>query len=324
MKSISFNKSFLLLIAFMTLPMLGYSQDASGDWMTPELSIYLVIALVFVLAIIILGVSYNVYHIIKTIVAREAERKAIEEGREYVPEPGWWSKLMSSWTRATPIEEEPTITLDHDYDGIRELDNHLPPWWLALLYGSIIFAVIYMLGYHVMGWWPLQEQEYEIAMAKAQEVQDMMAEQEGAIDENAVEYNPDPQFIAGGKAVYDQNCVACHRADGGGLVGPNLTDNYWIHGGTPTEIYKIIKEGVVLKGMAAWDKALTPQKMAQVTSYIISLNGTNPPDAKAAQGELVEPAAEEPTEESAEDQPAEDNQQTEESEGDGSSEEPSE
>ncbi len=287
MKAINRPK-LIILMALLASPLLTMAQDAEG-YISPDMAIYLVIALVFVLAIIILGVSYNVYNIIRTIVSNEEKKKAAEEGVSYVPEPGWWSKLMQSWTRSKPVEEESSITLDHEYDGIRELDNHLPPWWLALFYGSVVFAAVYLFGYHVAGWWPLQEEEYQLAMARAEEMLAQSAGEAGMVDESAVEYNSDPIFLAGGEAVYEQSCATCHRNDGGGLVGPNLTDNYWIHGGTPSEIYKLIKNGVAAKGMASWEKALPPLKISQVTSYIISLNGTNPPDAKPPQGELVEP-----------------------------------
>lgn len=266
-------KTLAVLLAMTVFPLVGRSQSVSDTLFNSEVTPYIVIAMVFLLALIILGVAVNVYDIIRTIVRREEERKAEEAGIEYVPEPGWFTKLMNRWNRIAPMEEEKSITLDHEYDGIRELDNHLPPWWLALFYGSMIFAVVYILGYHVMGWWPLQEEKYEIEMANAS----MLIASQGneAINENSIEYNPDPIFISGGKSAFDQLCFSCHGSVGEGLTGPNLTDEYWLHGGSVGDIYKSIKDGIPAKGMASWKNALTPAKIAQVASYIISLAGSS-------------------------------------------------
>ncbi len=180
--------------------------------------------------------------------------------------------------------------LDHEYDGIRELDNHLPPWWLWLFYGSIAFSVIYLFIYHVIGVAPLMEQEYEQEMAMAAE---QLAERQlvasASIDETNVVFQSDQANIENGQNLYIQMCAVCHKPDGGGSVGPNLTDEYWLHGGTINDIFKTIKYGVPEKGMISWEAQLKPDQMQDLSSFILTLQGTNPPNAKEPQGEKVVP-----------------------------------
>lgn len=195
--------------------------------------------------------------------------------------PGIWAKLLG----LRPLSEEKDMMLDHDFDGITELDNPTPVWFNAMFYGTILFAVVYLLNYHVFNWSPLQDEEYAIEMKAAEtEKAAFLAKAGNLIDENSVKVSTDAAVIAAGKAVYTQNCIACHGAAGEGSVGPNLTDEYWIHGGTVNNIFKTIKYGVPEKGMIAWEKTLTPKQTSDVSSYILSLKGTNPPNPKAPQG----------------------------------------
>ncbi len=195
--------------------------------------------------------------------------------------PGIWSKLMG----LRPISEEKDIMMEHEFDGIVELDNPTPAWFMGLFYATIIFAVVYLLNYHVFEWSPLQDEEYVIEM-KAAEVEKaaVLAKSGELIDENSVKVNTDAGIIAAGKAVYTQNCIACHGALGEGTVGPNLTDDSWLHGGTINAIFKTIKYGVPEKGMISWEKTLTPKQTSDVANFILSLQGTNPPNPKAPQG----------------------------------------
>jgi len=176
---------------------------------------------------------------------------------------------------------------DHDYDGIKELDNKLPKWWLWLFYITIAFAAIYVLRYHVMGWAPLQEEEYEQEMAEAR-----MAigsrQSASALDASTVTRLTDEASLAAGKQIYDQSCSVCHLAQGQGLVGPNLTDEYWIHGCSIGDIYNIIVVGVPEKGMISWESQLKAEQIQQVASYIMGMKGTNPPNPKEPQGEICE------------------------------------
>lgn len=199
-------------------------------------------------------------------------------------QPSIWTKLMG----LRPISEEKDMMLEHDFDGITELDNPTPAWFNVLFYGSILFGAAYLLNYHVFKWSPLQDEEYVIEMKAAEEQKaSFLAKAGNLIDENSVKVNSDPAIIAAGKAVYMQNCVACHVADGGGSVGPNLTDEYWIHGGTINSIFKTIKYGVPEKGMIAWEKTLTAKQTSDLSNFILSLKGTKPANPKEPQGEKL-------------------------------------
>jgi len=195
--------------------------------------------------------------------------------------PSIWSKLMG----LRPISEEKDLMMDHSFDGIVELNNPTPAWFMGLFYATITFAVVYLLNYHVFEWSPLQDEEYAIEM-KAADVQKatFLAKSGDLIDENSVKLSTDANILAAGKATYLQNCVACHGTLGEGTIGPNLTDDSWIHGGTVNAIFKTLKYGVPEKGMIAWEKILTPKQTSDLSNYILSLQGTNPPNPKEPQG----------------------------------------
>ena len=196
--------------------------------------------------------------------------------------PGVWEKILS----LRPLHEEKDMTLDHEFDGITELDNPTPPWFNWLFAASIVFAVGYFLSYEVLGWGPDQIQEYQTEMRVAKVERDAyLAKSSGNVDENTVKESKDAGVISSGKAIYDANCTACHGDKLQGLVGPNLTDEYWMHGGNVSSVFKTIKYGVPEKGMISWEKTLTPKQISDVTNYILSLKGTNPAGAKAPQGE---------------------------------------
>lgn len=193
-----------------------------------------------------------------------------------------WSKLND----AVPVEREEEVMTDHEYDGIRELDNNLPPWWKALFYATIVFSVVYLAAYHVMDWAPLQDEEYEQEVLAAQmEIEAYRAEHGGAIDETNVELLTDEAALAEGAKVYGSYCGACHGAELQGGVGPNLADSYWIHGGDIKDVFKVIKVGVPQKGMISWEAQLSPEQIQQVASFIVSMEGSNPANAKEPQGE---------------------------------------
>lgn len=211
-----------------------------------------------------------------------------------VREPFSWKKYFAKSTFSSSIEQEETIMLDHSYDGIKELDNHLPPWWLGMFYGGIVFAIVYLLAYHVWDWVPLQDEEYLISMVEAEEeVAAYKATLASNIDESNAVLITDESQLAAAKEIYTAKCVACHGAMGEGGVGPNLTDAYWLHGGDVSSIFSTLKYGVPEKGMIAWESQIKPDEMQNLTSYILTLQGTNPPNAKEPQGDLVEPKVEE-------------------------------
>ncbi|HRO07599.1 MAG TPA: cbb3-type cytochrome c oxidase N-terminal domain-containing protein [Saprospiraceae bacterium] len=199
-----------------------------------------------------------------------------------------------AWNMA-PVSKEENIDLGHEYDGIRELDNSLPPWWLWMFYGTIIFAGAYIWYYNVSNNGPNQLQEYEIAMEVAElQKTKSLSIQGNKVDENTVTALTDEASITEGKDLYITNCAACHGQLGEGTVGPNFTDKYWIHGGSVNDIFKTIKYGVPDKGMVSWKDLLGSSAIQKVSSYILTLQGTNPPNQKEKQGELYEPKVVEP------------------------------
>jgi cytochrome c oxidase cbb3-type subunit 3 len=201
----------------------------------------------------------------------------------------FWEKL----TDAVPIQNEAEVMTDHEYDGIRELDNKLPPWWVWLFNISIVIAVIYF-GYYVVFWpydLPVSIEEYVDEMAAAEEeVAAYNAEFGSGVDETTAMLITDPERLEEGKEIYDANCIPCHMADGGGGIGPNFTDEYWIHGGDIRNLYSIIKFGVITKGMIPWKDQLNPEQIENVASYIlVTFPGSTPENPKEPQGELHTP-----------------------------------
>ena len=173
-----------------------------------------------------------------------------------------------------------------DYDGIEELDNNVPPWFNILFYSTIVIAFIYLLNYHVFGSGKLQTEEYldEVNIANMQ--REELVRTGAFINENTVVLLTDNESIKNGMQLYTTNCVTCHGDGGKGIIGPNLTDEYWIHGGGIKNVFKTIKYGVPAKGMITWMNQMNPKLMQQVASYVISLQGTNPPGAKAPEGNI--------------------------------------
>ncbi len=195
------------------------------------------------------------------------------------------SKFIHSLTQSVSIQEEDDIMLDHDFDGIKELDNKIPPWWNFLFYGAIVFAFIYMIQYHIIEDGNVQQSEYQQEMQAAALKLELLTKSGAMITEETVSVATDVATLAAGKEIFAKNCAACHGVNGEGLVGPNFTDEYWIHGGSIKNIFHTIAEGVPAKGMISWKSQLSPTQIQEVGSYILSLKGTNPPNQKAAEGE---------------------------------------
>lgn len=200
--------------------------------------------------------------------------------------------FIDKFNASVAIENERDILLDHNYDGIKELDNSLPPWWKYGFYFTIVWGIAYLIYYHI-GSGPSQAKEYEneILLAQAQ-VEEYMKKSANAVDENNVTFASDESSLSSGKTIYIDNCKACHGQLGEGGVGPNLTDDYWLHGGSIKDIFKSIKYGIPAKGMKAWQAELSPSQIRQVSSFIKTLYGTNPPNAKEKQGDLYKEASE--------------------------------
>ena len=201
--------------------------------------------------------------------------------------PSWEDRVLQALTRRKSIAEEKDILMHHEYDGIRELDNVLPPWWLWLFYGTVIWGVIYIVNVHVIGVWPDQTTAYKNEMAQAQaEVDAFLSAQASQVDERNVALLTDAGTLASGAGIYKQNCATCHGQLDEGTAGPNLTDAYWLHGGGIKEVFTTIKYGVSGKAMKAWNTDLKPTEMQAVANFVLSLQGTNPPNPKAPEGDL--------------------------------------
>jgi len=188
------------------------------------------------------------------------------------------------------LSQEKELMMDHPYDDIYELDNPTPPWFMGLFYGTIAFGIVYMLIFHVFDTGELQLDEYkqEVALADVQRAA-YIKKVAGSINENTVALVTDAKSLQAGKALYLQTCVACHGQQGQGGVGPNLTDEYWLHGGSIKSVFHVLTEGVPEKGMMSWKKQLNPLQIQQVASFVLSLQGTKPAGGKEAQGEKEVP-----------------------------------
>lgn len=209
----------------------------------------------------------------------EAEMRPAKKERK--PKAEVWQKLLS----LRPLAEEKELLIAHDYDGIQELDNPIPAWFMYLFYATIIFAAGYLLTYHVFKVAPLQYDEYKTEMAQADiEKKLYLSKAANRVDENTVKLTSDPAVLASGQAIFKTTCVPCHGEHAQGNVGPNLTDDYWLHGGKINDLFKTIKYGVLSKGMPTWEKQLSPKQISDVANYIKSLRGTNPAGAKEPQG----------------------------------------
>lgn len=265
----------------------------------PAVLLFLILVLIILIAIEAIVAAIENIMLQKMDEATKA-RFLAEKNKEV--EFKWLNNLYKKLTRSKPIQEEGEIILDHNYDGIKELDNSLPPWWLYGFYASIIFAAIYLVRYHIFDG-PTQLDELETELAEAQTaIEEYKKTAKNLVDINTVEMLTETSDLSAGKAIWDANCVACHMADGGGGIGPNMTDEYWILGGGIKNIFKTISEGGRAgKGMIAWKQQLKPLEMAQVASYVLTLQGTTPANPKAPEGDIwvdenAEPAAESTTE----------------------------
>lgn len=273
---------FLILVGAME-----YFIDSNGNFAFveyPVLSLALLIALLILIATDLILAS--VRNIMFNSLSQEAKEKYLAAREERLKKYNW-KVLLRKMNNAKPISEERDIELDHNYDGIKELDNNLPPWWLYSFYASIIFAVGYMAYYHVFDG-QNQQMEFEQEMAEAKiSIEEYKRTAKDLIDAKTVVALTDDADIERGSELYKINCVACHAGDGGGGIGPNLTDDHWITGGGIKNIFNTISEGGRAgKGMIAWKSNLSPSEIQQVSSYILTLHGKSTRDPKEAEGEV--------------------------------------
>ncbi len=211
-----------------------------------------------------------------------------KENPEMAKEPSWWDNFKEKFVtgKLKPIEEEEEILLDHNYDGIVELDNYMPPWLKYVFYGTILFAVVYLVNNTNVGFGKSPTEEYQAELAEeAIAAEERKALALASIDETNVALDQSQTMLEMGGTIFQNNCVACHASDGGGGVGPNLTDKFWLHGGSISDVFSVIKYGVPEKGMIPWQDQLSPEEIQQVANFVLSLEGTTPANPKEPQGE---------------------------------------
>ncbi|RDI57520.1 cbb3-type cytochrome c oxidase N-terminal domain-containing protein [Flavobacterium glaciei] len=276
------------VIFFAVMMAMEYMID-SGDRPAfikfPMVSVFLLVFLFLLIAIEITMKAVD--NIMYQLLTEEQKSQLNEANNLSFKDRQWYKNLMAKLTKTESIDNEGQLLLDHDYDGIKELDNNLPPWWVYLFYACIIFGVVYMVRYEVLG---ADNQEMELKKEVAQakiDIAEYMKTAPDMMDEKTVTLLTDPADLAAGKEIYTTNCAACHRADAGGQIGPNLTDDQWILGGGIKNVFHtLVNGGRDGKGMISWKGTLKPKEMQKVASYILSLKGSNPPDAKAPEGEV--------------------------------------
>ena len=273
-------------------------EAVNSSWTDSITSTDIVICMMVITSLIVLWVSLLLLKVIQFYVKEvtsptafatpeeKAQRQLEEESRKALEKkkPTICTKLM----QLKPIEEEAELVMDHKFDGISELNNPTPAWFMALFYGTILFGIGYLLNYHVFHYGQSQEEEY---VAEVQQASDdklaFLASPENkasAVNENNMELSTDAAVLKSGQALFATRCPPCHGDAGQGLVGPNLTDEYWLHGGNVKDVFKTIKYGVPEKGMIAWEKSMSPQQISDITNYVMSLKGTKPAGAKEPQG----------------------------------------
>lgn len=285
----SFIRIFLFLVLAFVL--IEVTIDA-GDQMVIQKYplVWLVLAIVLVIA---LAIEVSVESL-KSILYRGLNSEAREKyDAEVLAKKEEWKakyrKVYEKLLNKKPLEEEHEIILDHNYDGIRELDNDLPSWWKYGFYASILFAAIYLARYEIFdGASQVEEFETEMAQAKAA-VEEYKKNAPDLINAENVELLTDAADLEKGKAIFMQNCTPCHGPQAGGGIGPNLTDHYWILGGGIKNVFHTITEGGRDgKGMVSWKSTFKPAEIQQVASYVLSLQDSNPDNPKDPQGDLWE------------------------------------
>ncbi len=287
------------LLFFVVYGLMEYFID-SGDKLAiieyPITQFFMLMVLLILIAIEV--ILKSVENVMFQTLSPEAKERYIEAKNKKV-EFKWLNKVYKKLTKTKAIDKEQEIILDHNYDGIRELDNVLPPWWVYMFYVTVIFGLVYLVRFHIVGDYT-QAIEYENEVAEAKiAIEEYKKTAKNLVDVNTVEVLTEASDLSAGEKIFTTNCVVCHMADGGGGIGPNLTDEYWILGGGIKNVFRTISEGGRDgKGMVAWKNSLKPVEMAQVASYLLQFQGTTPANPKAPEGEIwVDPDAPAPAEE---------------------------
>lgn len=280
------GKVITMVAGLLLLSTTMYAQSAAGSvFGQSELLRYLLIFIIFLELVAIFAVIKWLRFF------TGIEELQVAKGKKGILSMSF-NNFWRRFNKFKPIKEEADIDMGHSYDGIRELDNVLPPWFTWSFAGTVVFAIVYLWRFHLSAApAPDQYQEFENSMVRAKLAQEAyIASKGGEIDENTVVMLGASEIAEGAK-LYQANCVACHGARGQGGVGPNLTDDNWIHGGSIGDIFRTIKVGVVEKGMQSWKDVFSATQIAQLSSYIKSIHGTNPPGAKAPEGDVFKEEA---------------------------------
>jgi cytochrome c oxidase cbb3-type subunit III len=282
----------MLLLILMASNTNIFGATAETKWSSMLTNVYNHLAVLIATIVFVLVIIYMVNVVMSILNAQSKELAKlkglyVEDLQSYDTPTSFWNRFYKASTNVVPIEQEHTIDLGHNYDGIRELDNNLPPWWLYMFYACIAFSFVYIYYFHWSELGNDQKTEYamEVEKGNAEKVAYLIRKGE-SVDESSVVSLTKPEDIAAGKITFKTYCAACHTESGAGSVGPNLTDEYWLHGGGVKNIFKTIKYGVPEKGMIAWKDQLRPSEIQKIASFILSLKGTKPAGAKAPQGEI--------------------------------------
>ena len=286
--------------SLLALGGLAIAQGETSGITTQDL-LQVIMFTMIVMAVVALMLTFTIFALLRARAAEKAAAAQADMAPEAIAEqtaqlartgnPWSWKWIRNKLTDAVPIEQEADIDMGHEYDGIRELDNNLPPWWKYGFYFTIGWAVLYLCVFHIFGDWS-QEQQYKDEMAVAEaEVAEYLKTAAEQVDETNVVLLTDAADLASGKKIYEANCLPCHGINGEGGIGPTFADNYWIHGGDIVDVFKTVKYGVPAKGMISWQDQLRPREMQEVSSYLLGFVGTNPEGMKEPEGELYEPEA---------------------------------
>lgn len=294
-KESEMSKKSMIVILFLlsTVSSMAQGSTPSGSGIIggiPSLLFYILVSIIILEFTVVMVLTWQIWRFLQVKMSHEPvteaeimEAKIIAENKL-----NWWDRFNSF----KPLSKETDLDMGHEYDGIRELDNKLPPWWLYGFYITILAGVIYLYRFHIAHTGMSSEQEYITSVEAANKSKDAFLKKSGSsVDENTVVLITDPTQLSAGEANFATLCSVCHGKKGEGLVGPNLTDDYWIYGGGVKDIFKTIKYGTN-KGMQSWKENLSAEKIAQLTSYLKTLKGTNPPNAKAPDGTLYQETAE--------------------------------
>jgi cytochrome c oxidase cbb3-type subunit 3 len=288
------GKEILSIVLILSSYTASYAQVANSlavpvinDWKIGGLNYFTFFSL-SITVLIEFGVIYFLIVLIKSFVKSHL---IAEIDIASLPQPAAIKEknILDKLNASVEIEKEAEIMFDHDYDGIKELNNDLPPWWKYGFYLTIAVAVVYLFNFHIIRSGDLQGAEYDKEVIKAKvDLAEYMKTAANNVDETNVKLLSELSDIEAGKKAFISNCATCHGKIGEGGVGPNVTDKYWIHGGDIVSVFKSVKYGWPDKGMKSWKEDLSPIQLAQVSSYIHSLIGSNPPNGKAPQGDLMQ------------------------------------